>query len=74
MCAQAAFTFKFLPFSIPYPVPFRILGDERKGWIDVTYMSQDRTFLLSRGNKGTLFILSVCEFGPVSHGGALGHR
>lgn len=27
---QAAFTFSFLPFSIPYPVPFRLLGDERK--------------------------------------------
>ncbi len=27
---QAAFYFNFLPFSIPYPVPFRILGDERK--------------------------------------------
>lgn len=27
---QAAFHFSFLPFSIPYPVPFRLLGDERK--------------------------------------------
>jgi hypothetical protein len=27
---QASFHFKFLPFSIPYPVPFRLLGDERK--------------------------------------------
>lgn len=27
---KAAFYFKFLPFTIPYPVPFRILGDERK--------------------------------------------
>ena len=25
--------------SIPYPVPFTLLGDEAKGWIDVTYMS-----------------------------------
>ncbi|KAF5841911.1 hypothetical protein DUNSADRAFT_10348 [Dunaliella salina] len=54
---KAAFYFRFLPFSIPYPVPFRILGDERKGWLDVTYMSEDRMFRLSRGNKGTLFIL-----------------
>ncbi|KIY95935.1 putative plastid-lipid-associated protein 12 [Monoraphidium neglectum] len=60
---QAAFHFKFLPFSIPYPVPFRILGDERKarppspGWIDTTYMNQDGTFRLARGNKGTLFVL-----------------
>lgn len=27
---QAAFHFKFLPFTLPYPVPFRLLGDERK--------------------------------------------
>jgi hypothetical protein len=30
---QAAFTFYKLPFKIPYPVPFRYLGDETKvGW------------------------------------------
>lgn len=27
---KAAFYFKFLPFTIPYPVPFRLLGDETK--------------------------------------------
>jgi hypothetical protein len=27
---RAAFYFTKLPFTIPYPVPFRILGDERK--------------------------------------------
>lgn len=54
---KAAFYFKFLPFSVPYPVPFKILGDERKGWIDVTYLSRDGTFRLTRGNKGTLFVL-----------------
>lgn len=27
---SAAFHFKFLPFTLPYPVPFRLLGDERK--------------------------------------------
>ena len=54
---RAAFYFKLLPFTIPYPVPFRLLGDERKGFIDVTYMSKDGTFRLSRGNKGTLFVL-----------------
>ena len=32
---------KFLPLTIPYPVPFRLLGDERKGWLDVTYLSKD---------------------------------
>lgn len=55
---RAAFYFSFLPFSIPYPVPFRLLGDERKGWIDTTYMNADGTFRLARGNKGTLFVLS----------------
>lgn len=55
---RAAFNFRFLPFTLPYPVPFRILGDERKGWLDVTYMSADGHFRLSRGNKGTLFVLS----------------
>lgn len=32
----AAFTFRFLPFKVPYPVPFKLLGDETKGWIDIT--------------------------------------
>ncbi len=27
---QAAFYFKRLPFTIPYPVPFKLLGDETK--------------------------------------------
>ena len=44
-------------FSIPYPVPFRlpILRDAVKGWIDVTYLSDK--VRISRGNKGTTFIL-----------------
>ncbi|KAG2500058.1 hypothetical protein HYH03_002335 [Edaphochlamys debaryana] len=54
---RAAFYFRSLPFTLPYPVPFRLLGDERKGWIDVTYMNAEGTFRLTRGNKGTLFIL-----------------
>ena len=28
-----------------------------QGWLDVTYLSPDGNFRLSRGNKGTLFIL-----------------
>lgn len=55
---RAAFTFKLLPFKIPYPVPFKLLGDERKGWLDVTYLSPDGRLRLSRGNKGTLFVLA----------------
>lgn len=27
---SAAFNFNFLPFKVPYPVPFRLLQDERK--------------------------------------------
>jgi len=44
-------------FNVPYPVPFRlpIFRDAVKGWIDITYLS-DR-MRISRGNKGTTFIL-----------------
>jgi PAP_fibrillin len=49
---QAAFDFKALPFNIPYPVPFKLFGDETKGWIDITYMNEDGSFRLTRGNKG----------------------
>lgn len=50
--------------SVPYPVPFETLskipgdlGDEVKGFLDTTYLSPDGGFRLSRGNKGTLFVL-----------------
>ncbi|CAM9490597.1 unnamed protein product [Ectocarpus sp. 12 AP-2014] len=52
---EAGFDFKALPFNIPYPVPFRLFGDEVKGWIDVTYLS--KRLRIARGNKGTLFVL-----------------
>lgn len=42
--------------KIPYPVPFKLLGDEAKGWLDTTYLSS--TIRISRGNKGTTFVLS----------------
>lgn len=44
-------------FRIPYPVPFRspLFRDWVKGWIDITYLS-DR-LRISRGNKGTTFVL-----------------
>ena len=29
-----------------------------QGWIDITYLSPDGTFRLTRGNKGTLFVLA----------------
>ncbi|KAG4133297.1 hypothetical protein ERO13_D08G088366v2 [Gossypium hirsutum] len=53
----AAFSFKFLPFKVPYPVPFRLLGDEAKGWLDTTYLSHSGNLRISRGNKGTTFVL-----------------
>ena len=40
---------------LPYPVPFKLLGDEAKGWLDQTYVSKD--FRICRGNKGTCFLL-----------------
>ncbi|KAL2651592.1 hypothetical protein R1flu_019720 [Riccia fluitans] len=54
---QAAFDFKFLPFKVPYPVPFKLLGDEAKGWLDTTYLSPSGTIRISKGNKGSTFIL-----------------
>ncbi|KAJ4840396.1 putative plastid-lipid-associated protein 12, chloroplastic [Turnera subulata] len=54
---RAAFAFKFLPFKVPYPVPFRLLGDEAKGWLDTTYLSPSGNLRISRGNKGTTFVL-----------------
>ncbi|PAN13861.1 hypothetical protein PAHAL_2G369100 [Panicum hallii] len=54
---RAAFTFKFLPFKVPYPVPFKLLGDEAKGWLDTTYLSHAGNIRISRGNKGTTFVL-----------------
>ncbi|EFJ23198.1 hypothetical protein SELMODRAFT_150691 [Selaginella moellendorffii] len=54
---RAAFSFSFLPFKVPYPVPFRLLGDEAKGWLDTTYLSPSGNIRISRGNKGTTFVL-----------------
>lgn len=36
---DACFEFKAIPLTIPYPVPFRLLGDEAKGYVDNTYIS-----------------------------------
>ncbi|GMH07571.1 hypothetical protein Nepgr_009411 [Nepenthes gracilis] len=43
--------------SVPYPVPFRFLGDEAKGWLDTTYLSHSGNIRISRGSKGTTFVL-----------------
>jgi len=59
--ARLNFTFDLAYFMlaglrIPYPVPFQLLGDEAKGWIETTYASPK--LRVSRGNKGTVFILT----------------
>ncbi|KAG7337139.1 plastid lipid-associated PAP/fibrillin family protein [Nitzschia inconspicua] len=53
--------FDFQGRKIPYPVPFRLplLRDTVKGWIDITYLSDN--IRISRGNKGTTFILQKEE-------------
>jgi hypothetical protein len=43
------------PARVPYPVPFSLLGDEAKGWLETSYLGKD--VRISRGNKGTTFIL-----------------
>lgn len=48
---KAAFSLKFLPFKVPYPVPFKLLGDEAKGWLDTTYLSNSGNLRISKGNK-----------------------
>jgi hypothetical protein len=40
-----------LPFKVPYPVPFKLLGDEAKGWLDTTYLSPTGALRISKGNK-----------------------
>lgn len=52
---EARLEIKGSKLTIPYPVPFKLLGDEAKGWIDNTYLSE--TVRIARGNKGTLFVL-----------------
>ena len=41
--------------DLPYPVPFKLLGDNAKGWLQTDYISPN--LRLSRGNKGSLFVL-----------------
>lgn len=53
--------FDFNGFKIPYPVPFRLplFRDAVKGWIDITYLSDN--IRIARGNKGTTFVLKKEE-------------
>ena len=54
---EGKFIFGDGKFTLPYPVPFRnpLFRDAVKGWIDVTYLSE--RVRISRGNKGTTFVL-----------------
>ena len=45
--------------ALPYPVPFELLGDNAKGWLQTDYLT--KSLRLSRGNKGSLFVLSPEE-------------
>lgn len=40
--------------AIPYPAPFKLLGNEAKGWLDTLYLSP--SVRISKGNKGTTFV------------------
>mmetsp|Transcript_2007 Transcript_2007/g.6030 ORF Transcript_2007/g.6030 Transcript_2007/m.6030 type:complete len:216 (-) Transcript_2007:2080-2727(-) len=51
--------FKFGSVRIPYPVPFRLLGKKAQGWLDITYL--DDQLRISRGNRGTTFVLKRVE-------------
>lgn len=63
--AWFGFTWKLLGrdlnFRIPYPVPFELLGEKARGWVDVTYL--DQGVRVVRGNKGTCFVLLKVENG-----------
>lgn len=54
---KAAFALKFWPYNLPYPVPFRLLGDKAKGWLETTYLAPEGDLRISKGNKGTTFVL-----------------
>ena len=42
--------------TLPYPVPFNLLGDRAIGWLDTIGYDQQTGFRAALGNKGTRFI------------------
>ena len=56
---EARLELKGSQIVLPYPVPFKLLGDEAKGWIDTTFVSE--TLRIARGNKGTTFVLKKAD-------------
>jgi len=42
--------------TLPYPVPFKLLGDRALGWLDTIGYDEESGFRAALGNKGTRFI------------------
>jgi len=42
--------------SVPYPVPFDLLGDRALGWLETTGYDEESGFRAALGNKGTRFV------------------
>mmetsp|Transcript_26286 Transcript_26286/g.32235 ORF Transcript_26286/g.32235 Transcript_26286/m.32235 type:complete len:577 (-) Transcript_26286:155-1885(-) len=42
--------------TLPYPVPFALLGDRAIGWLETTHYDEASGFRAAVGNKGTKFI------------------
>ncbi|KAJ1621114.1 hypothetical protein T492DRAFT_1072901 [Pavlovales sp. CCMP2436] len=43
------------PLRLPYPVPFRLLPNESRGYLKTTFL--DDELRLARGNRGSVFVL-----------------
>lgn len=44
---------------LPYPVPFDLLGDRARAWVDVTVLEDD--LRVTRGSRGSCFVLNKLE-------------
>ena len=59
--SKGAFDFSFLPFTIPYPVPFKALGDETK--VHTCVLAQYASERTSKGSVDTgERKAAMCEF------------
>ena len=47
--------------TLPYPVPFNLLGDRAIGWLDTIGYDENSGFRAALGNKGTKFIFKKRE-------------
>jgi hypothetical protein len=58
------FLFQFVwggSITLPYPVPFNLLGDRAIGWLDTIGYDEESGFRAALGNKGTQFIFQQRE-------------